>query len=124
MTETRWSVVRRLDGDIRDVCVPDFMIRLFDAVMDASISEAFEKHPRSENTAVEERRYWQRLDFYKKRIIDVVLRRLHTDETDAILAGRVVNSGHAAMMFHQYIAACKRNPAGAFDEVDMMEAVA
>ena len=124
MTETRWSVARRLDGDVRDVKVPNFMICLFDAVMDAAMLEAFEKHPRSEQPDVEEQRYWQRLDFYKKRIIDVVLRRVHTDETDEILAGRVITSGHAAIMFHQYIAALKRNPAGAFDAVDMAEALA
>lgn len=124
MTETRLAVVKRLDGNTRDIKVPNFMIRMFDVVMDLSTLEAFEKYPRSDNVDTEERRYWQRLDFYKKRIVDVVLRRIHADETDGILAGRVVNVGHAAMMFHQYITACKRNPAGAFDEVDMRAVMA
>jgi len=118
------DLVKRLDGVTRDIKVPNFMIRLFDAIMDLSTLEAFEKYPRSDNMDIEEKRYWQRLDFYKKRIVDVVLRRIHADETDALLAGRVVNVGQAAMMFHQYIAACKRNPAGAFDTVDMVEALA
>lgn len=118
MTKTRFSVLRRINGDLPAMPVPKFAQDVIDIIIDLFRDEVFEKFPRSENPDVEEHRYWERLDFYKKKVMAAFLREYHTDELDRLLRGRTVTTGTAAIFFHQYVAAIKRSAYNAHVEVD------
>lgn len=108
MTKTRLSIIRRMTGNVPARSVPKFVQDVIDIVVDLFKDEVFEKYPRSNDAAVEETRYWERLDFYKKKVMAAFLREYHTDELDRLLRGRAITSGTAAIFFHQYVAAIKR----------------
>lgn len=108
MTKTRLSIIRRMNGNVPARSVPKFVQDAIDIVVDLFKDEVFEKYPRSNDPAVEETRYWERIDFYKKKVMSAFLREYHTDELDRLLRGRAITSGMAAIFFHQYVAAIKR----------------
>ena len=118
MTKTRLSIVRRMNGDVPARFVPKFVQDAIDIVTDLFREEVFEKYPRSDDPEVEEQRYWERLDFYKKKVMSAFLREYHTDALDALLQGHTVTNGMAAIFFHQYVAAIKRSSDGNNVDVD------
>lgn len=108
MTKTRMSIIRRMNGSLPDRSVPKFVQDAIDIVIDLFREEVFEVFPRSNDPDTEETRYWERIDFYKKKVMSAFLREYHTDDLDRLLRGRAITSGMAAIFFHQYVAAIKR----------------
>lgn len=108
MTKTRLSIIRRMNGSVPARSVPKFAQDVIDIVVDLFKDEVFREFPRSSDPYIEETRYWERLDFYKKKVMSAFLREYHTDDLDRLLRGRAITSGTAAIFFHQYVAAIKR----------------
>lgn len=108
MTKTRLSIIRRMNGSLPARSVPKFVQDVIDIVIDIFREEVFQAFPRSTDPAIEETRYWERIDFYKKKVMSAFLREYHTDDLDRLLRGRAITSGTAAIFFHQYVAAIKR----------------
>lgn len=108
MTKTRLSIIRRMNGSVPARAVPKFVQDAIDIVINLFREEVFQTFPRSNNPDIEETRYWQRIDFYKKKVMSAFMREYHTDDLDRLLRGRSIPTGTAAIWFHQYVAAIKR----------------
>lgn len=93
VSATKFAILDRVAGVTKPINVSFDMQQHIDDIIEANVDKAFEQWPRSFNEAEEDRRYWQRLDFYKTCVLDAL---------------REEHRATAAACFHQYIAAMKR----------------